>query len=102
MVDEYPFARAPSGSIGELYFAVYFPVLAAIFDGKEHKRKNFCGGYLLLSGIIFAMLGIPHEWSVLLLGGWTATCGIAIFLLGSSWWAPEYEQPSRRWRIVGR
>jgi len=54
-----------------------------IFDGNEHKPKNFCGGYLLLSGIILVMV-YPHEWWF---GGWVAICGIAIFLLGSSWWA---------------
>src|SRR5262249_15726497 len=70
----------------------------AIFDGKEHKWKNFWGGYLLLSGIILVML-YPHEW---FFGSWVAICAIAIFLLGSSWWAQKYEQPSRRWRIIDR
>src|SRR5262249_10110954 len=70
----------------------------AIFDGKEHKRKNFCGGYLLLSGIILVMVS-PQEW---FWGSWVAICGIAIFLLGPSWWAQKYEQPSLRLRIIDR
>jgi hypothetical protein len=78
----------------------------AVFDGEEHKRKNFWGGYLLLSGIILVTLyAYDRSLFLLLQGSWQAICGIAIFLLGSSWWAPlEQLQPAtaRRWRIVGR
>jgi hypothetical protein len=80
----------------------------AVFDGEADKRKNFWGIYLLLSGVILVMLCTlyPHDWFLLLLqGSWQAICGIAIFLLGPSWWAPLeqlQDATARRWRIVGR
>jgi hypothetical protein len=64
-----------------------------VLYGKEHRHKNFWGAYLLLSGLVIIAL-YSHDLFMLLQGGWEATCGAAIFLLGPSWWAHRSPQKS--------
>jgi hypothetical protein len=57
---------------------------AFVLGGRERRRKNFWGAYLLLSGLIIVAL-YQYDRFMLLQGGWEAACGAAIFLLGPSW-----------------
>ena len=59
---------------------------ALIFDSGLSRRKNFWGAYLLLSGLILVSL-YWNDRFMLIQGSWEIVCGVAIFLLGPSWWA---------------
>jgi hypothetical protein len=58
---------------------------AFALEVKEHRRKNFWGAYLLLSGLIVVAL-FPDDRFMRFQGAWEIACGVAIFLLGPSWW----------------
>ena len=59
-----------------------------VFDGKEHKRKIVWGTYLLLCGIVRLVIGYKDS-ALTMQGSWEVACGIAIFVLGATWWANE-------------
>jgi len=59
---------------------------AYALEGREHRRKNFWGGYLLLSGLILVALFQDNRF-MRYQGLWEIACGVAVFLLGPSWWA---------------
>ena len=58
---------------------------ACVLEGREQRRKNFWGAYLLLSGLIVVAL-FPDDRFMRFQGAWEIACGVAIFLLGPSWW----------------
>lgn len=66
-------------------FRRYIAKEAFAFDGKEGHRKNFWGTYLVLSGLIL----LPMYWYdgfMFVQGVSELVCGLAIFVLGPSWW----------------
>jgi hypothetical protein len=64
---------------------------ALVSEGREQRRKNFWGAYLLLSGL--TLFGLFQDDPFLRYqGAWKIACGMAIFLLGSSWWAPRAQK----------
>ena len=58
---------------------------ACVLEGREQRRKNFWGAYLLLSGLIVVALFTDDRF-MQFQGAWEIAYGAAIFLLGPSWW----------------
>jgi hypothetical protein len=59
---------------------------AYVLEGGEHRQRSFWSVYLLLSGVILIAL-FQEDRFVRYQGLWEIACGLAIFLLGPSWWA---------------
>jgi hypothetical protein len=57
-----------------------------VVDATERGRKNSWGTYLLLSGSV-VVVRFRDDLFMFLQGVWEIVCGLAIFLLGPSWWS---------------
>jgi hypothetical protein len=53
---------------------------------KENNQKNLWGLYLIICGAILVYIDHTDRF-MLLQGAWEIICGIAILVLGKSWWA---------------
>jgi hypothetical protein len=81
-----------------LYATVAFPIFfiylfihrygykrPMVFDGKENRRKNFWGIYLILAGVVYAAIS-DGERALQLVSGVMTITGVMILWLGPAWW----------------
>jgi hypothetical protein len=60
--------------------------------GKENRQRSWWGTYLIVCGLALVAL-FRYDHFMLFQGSLELVCGIAIFALDGSWWAPLSPRP---------